>query len=224
MPTPAGLNPNFVGWRDATHYITYDSNDECYSQNLRSVDVTNGETAPLMEYSFYYYIDQSPENGALLFSSAPGCASSLGEGVFLLLPGETTPRRLLDKRAWTLYWMPESRVFFAYPEALLSSDGATRYDPPVYDASYEPAVSKEGWQAWEVIQNQVGRVVVRMSDGDWQTLMNGEVAGLIWDPAQGRTLLIALADGSLYAATYPDFSPRLMGNLGENIDQVIWLP
>jgi hypothetical protein len=50
------------------------------------------------------------------------------------------------------------------------------------------------------------------------------VAGLIWDPAQGRTLLIALADGSLYAATYPDFSPSLMGNLGENIDQVIWLP
>ncbi len=224
LPKPEGVNPNFIGWQDASHYITYDSNDECISQNLHSVDVTNGATVPIMDFSFYYYVAQSSENGALLFSSASGCASSLGEGTFLLLPGETTPTMLLDKRVWEVDWLPESRVFFAYPEALFSSDGVTRYDPPVYDASYEPAISKDGWQVWEVIQNQQGRVVVRVGGGDWQTILNGLVSGLIWDPALGTTLLVALQDGSLYAATYPDFSPRLMGSLGENVSQIIWSP
>jgi len=50
------------------------------------------------------------------------------------------------------------------------------------------------------------------------------VSGLIWDPALGTTLLVTLQDGSLYAATYPDFSPRLMGSLGENVSQIIWSP
>ncbi len=177
-----------------------------------------------MDFSFYYEIAQSPKNGALLFSSAEGCSSSLGEGVFLLFPGQTAPGRLLDKRAYEIYWMPESKVFLAYPEALFSSNGNTRYDPPVYDSSFHPAVSKEGYQAWEVIENQKGRVVVKVPGGEWQTVLDGSVTQLIWDPIEGRTLLIALRDGSLYTASYPDFIPRLMGNLSGIVDQAIWLP
>ncbi len=224
LPKPKGALPNFVGWQDDSHYLAYDSDDECYSQNLHSVDVVSGETTPVMDFSFYYEIAQSPENGALLFSSAEGCSSSLGEGVFLLFPGQTTPSRLLDKRAYEIYWMPESKVFLAYPEALFSSEGNTRYDPPVYDSSFNPAASKEGYQAWEVIENQRGRVVVKVPGSEWQTVLNGSVTQLIWDPIEGRTLLIALRDGSLYAASYPDFTPRLMGNLGGIVDQAIWLP
>lgn len=224
LPKPKGILPNFVGWQDDSHYLTYDSDDECYSQNLHSVDVVSGETTPIMAYSFYYEIAQSPENGALLFSSAEGCSSSLGEGVFLLFPGQTTPSRLLDKRAYEIYWMPESKVFQAYPEALFSSEGNTRYDPPVYGSSFNPAVSKDGYQAWEVIENQRGRVVVKVPGGEWQTVLKGLVKHLIWDPIEGRTLLIALQDGSLYVASYPDFTPRLMGNLGGIVDQAIWLP
>lgn len=224
LPKPKGGLPHFVGWQDDSHYLTYDSDDECFSQNLHSVDVISGETTPIMDYSFYYAIAQSPENGALLFSSAAGCPNSLGEGVFLLFPGQTTPSRLLDKRAYEIYWMPESTVFQAYPEALVSSDGNARYDPPVYDSSFNPAVSKDGYQAWEVIENQSGRVVVKVPGGEWQTVLKGSVKHLIWDPIEGRTLLIALQDGSLYAAAYPDFTPRLMGNLGGIVDQAIWLP
>jgi hypothetical protein len=120
--------------------------------------------------------------------------------------------------------MPESALFQAYPEALFSSDGNTRYDPPVYDSSYDPAVSRDGYQAWEVIENQRGRVVVKVPGGEWQTILDGSVKHLIWDPIEGRTLLIALQDGSLYAASYPDFTPRLMGNLGGIVDQAISLP
>lgn len=78
-----------------------------------------------------------------------------------------------------------------------------RYDPPVYDHSYLPAVSIDGFEAWEVIENRKGRVVVRVPRDEWLTILEGSVAQLIWDPIEGRTLLIALRDGSLYAASYP---------------------
>ncbi len=142
FPKPKSIADNFVGWQDDSHYITYDSDDECFSQNLRSVDVVTGETTPLMDLSFYYHIAQSPENISLLFAGADGCETSPGEGIFLLPAGQTTPTRLSDKRAYEVNWLMESRVFQAYPEALFSSDGSTRYDPPVYDSSFEPAISK----------------------------------------------------------------------------------
>jgi hypothetical protein len=131
---------------------------------------------------------------------------------------------LSDKKDYEVRWLLESGVFQAYPEALFSSDGRTRYDPPVYDKSYQPAISKNGYQAWEVIENQQGRVEVKVPGGDWHTIMKGLVDELIWDPITGDTLLIALEDGSLYAASYPDFAPRLMGDLGGIVNQAIWLP
>jgi hypothetical protein len=224
LPKPKDAFPHFIGWQDDSHYITFDSDEECESTNLRSVDVVSGETTPIMDYSFYNYIAQSPENGALLFSSAPGCPNSLGEGTFLLLPGQTTPSMLLDKRTWEIDWIPESRVFDAYPEALFSSDGNTRYDPPVYDKSFYHAISNNGYQAWEVSENNQGRVVVKEPGGEWQTVFTGNARSLIWDPIDGNTLLIALDDGSLYAASVPDFTPREMGTLGGSIDQAVWLP
>jgi hypothetical protein len=223
LPKPKGNLPDFVGWQDGSHYITYDTDNECNSINLRSVDVASGETTPIMDYPFYTFIDRSPENGAFLFSSAPGCSNSLGEGTYLLVTGQSPPTRLLDKRSWAIRWLPESKLFFAYPEALISSDGIKRYDPPLYDKSYKPAVSMAGYQAWEVIENYQGRVMVRIPGEEWKTILNGSVNQMIWDPVSGRTLLISLEDGSLYAASYPDFSPRLMGNLG-SIDEAIWLP
>jgi hypothetical protein len=222
LPTPKSVSFNFVGWQDEGHYITYDSGDDC-ARNLRSVDVVTGKATPIMQPSFYYYIARSPENGALLFSGAEGCADSPGEGIFLLVPGETRPAQLADKRAWEVDWMPEDSVFHAYPEALFSTDGSTRYDPPVYDKSFQPAVSQNGYQAWEVIENQKGRVEVKVPGADWQTILDGSVEELIWDPATGETLLIVLRDGSLYAASYPEFARRQIGNV-DGVRQVIWLP
>jgi hypothetical protein len=224
-PKPKSLKNNFVGWQDNTHYITYDSDDKCFSQNLRSVDVETGKTTPLMDLSFYYQVARSPENQAFLFAGAAGCPTSPGEGVFLLLPAQTTPIKLLDKRAYQVEWLPESKVFQAYPEALLSSGGKTRYDPPVYDKSYHPAVSKNGYQAWEVIENQKSRVSVNAGDGDWKTILDGhQVDALIWDPISGNTLLMALHDGSLYAASFPDFTPLKMGGTGNGFSRAVWLP
>ena len=224
LPKPAGNTLHLVGWQDDSHYLTYDSDAACTFQNLRSVDVVSGQVTLIMPYSFDWGIAQSPENRALLFSGGTGCPSSLGAGTYLLLPGQTTPGKFLDKQADEIDWLPDSGFFFAYPEALLSSDGQTRYDPPVYDSSYHPAVSKEGFQAWQVIENQEGRVEVKVPGGEWQTILAGFVNQLTWDPLDGKTLLIAMDNGSLYAASYPDFAPRLMGNLGDNVNQAVWIP
>jgi hypothetical protein len=221
--TPKSVALPFVGWQDDSHYITYDQDETCSAKNLRSVNVETGKATRIADLSFYSYIARSPENGALLFSGALGCPDSPGEGIFLLPSGQTTPVKLADKRAWEIRWMPESKVFFAYPEALFSSDGSTRYDPPVYDKSYQPAVSQKGYQAWEVIENQQGRVEVKVPGADWQKILDGSIEQLIWDPVNGETLLIVLKDGSLYAASYPDFTPREMGKV-EGVNQVVWLP
>ncbi|HET9588826.1 MAG TPA: hypothetical protein VFO91_08560 [Anaerolineales bacterium] len=223
LPTPKSISFNFVGWQDEGHYITYDSDETCYSQNLRSVDVVTGRARPIMDLSFYSQIARSPETETFLFAGAVGCSNSPGDGVFLLLPGQTTPTKLLDKKAYEVRWLPESRVFQAYPEALFSPDGRIRYNPPVYDKSFEPAVSQKGYEAWEVIENQKGRVEVRVPGADWQTILDGSVEELIWDPATGETLLIVLRDGSLYAASHPDFAPRQVGNV-DGVRQMIWLP
>jgi len=224
LPKPKGSQPHFGGWQDDSHYLTYDSDEECHLNNLRSIDIASGEATPIMTYSFDYGIARSTENGAILFTSTAGCASSLGEGVFLLLPGQTTPNKLLDKQAYEIRWLEESKVFFVYPEALFSSDGQTRYDPPTSDSSFDPAVSKAGYQAWQVIENQKGRVMVKVPGNEWQVVLEGRVNQLIWNPSDGKTLLIALQDGWLYAAAYPDFTARQVSNLGGMVGAAIWLP
>jgi len=229
QPEPIGELAAFDGWWDDSHYITHDTDVVeplgCYSVNLRTVDINTQEIESLMDYSFTGGIGISPLNRAFLFSGSADCPSSPGEGVYLLMPGSSVPEKLHDKRAYEARWLPESEVFNAYPEALFTADGTTSYDPPVYDKSYHPAVSKQGFQAWEVIENTQGRVVVKAGSQEWQVILeNISVAGLIWDPIQGDTLIIALQDGSLYSATYPDFTPRLQGNLGARIQQAVWVP
>jgi hypothetical protein len=157
LPAPKSVALNFVDWQDATHYITYDSDETCYSQNLRSVDVVTGKTTPIMDSSFYYGIAYSPNYQAFLFAGAEGCPNSPGEGTFLLPEGQTTPIKVLDKKVYEVDWIPESQAFYAYPEGFFSADGTRLYDPPVYDKSYHPAISYNAYQAWEVIENQQAR-------------------------------------------------------------------
>jgi hypothetical protein len=67
-------------------------------------------------------------------------------------------------------------------------------------------------------------VVLNVGDGNWKTILEGQVDELIWDPISGNTLLIALSDGKLFAASAPDFTPRKMGGMGGRVNQAIWLP
>jgi hypothetical protein len=171
-----------------------------------------------MEASFYYGIAYSFYN-TFLFASAAGCPNSPGEGTFLLPEGQTTPIQLLDKKVYEVSWVPESQAFYAYPEGFFSAEGTKVYEPPVYEKSFHPAISPSDYQAWEVIENQQGRVVLKVPGGDWQTILEGDVAAMAWNL---ETLTIVLKDGSLYTALPPAFAPQLMGKV-EGVNQ-IWVP
>ncbi len=224
QPKPEGVALHFVGWLNDSHYITFDSSEDCGAQNLRSIEVATGESTPIMEQSFGYYIDFSWETDTLLISGHGECPDSLEDGAYLLSLNENSLVRVVDERIWGIEWLPESQVFQAYPEALLSPDGETRYDPPVYDHSFNPAISPLGFEAWEVIEDKKSRVVVRIPGSDWQHILDGSVDVLIWDPMTGENLIIILRDGSLYTATYPDFNSIKQGDLGRAINQAVWLP
>ena len=224
QPKPVAARPINLGWTDATHYLTYDDDEACISRNLRTVDVTTGAAAPVIPYSFYYYIARSPENGALLFSGTAGCDDSVGEGTFILPPGETTPTQLDTQKAFEISWLPESGLFQAYPQALYSADGQTRYDPPVDDSSFYGVVSSAGDQAWRVIQNRQPRIDLRSPGGDWRTILEEDVTMHLWAPGDARVLLMAASDGTLYAAAYPDFAPVIQGDLAGRVDEAVWVP
>ena len=226
LPVPKSVAFNFGGWQDERHFITYDSDETCTSQNLRSVDVLTGEVTPLMDASFSF--GAASLYGPFLFASkaseasSEGCPNSPGEGTFLLPYRETTPVKLLDKQVNEVSWIPESNAFYAYSEGFFSTEGNKVYEPPVYEKSFHPAISYNGYQAWEVIENQKGRVVVKVPGGDWQTVLEGDVAVLAWNVLSSATLMIVLKDGSLYAASAPAFHPQLIGTV-EGVNQ-IWAP
>jgi dipeptidyl aminopeptidase/acylaminoacyl peptidase len=224
QPKPKNSHFAFVAWQDATHYIMNDADDTCNSINLRSVDIETAKATPLMKYSFYFGAAFSPENGAMIFSGDSACTTSLGDGLYLLGKGNSEPIKLSDKTAYEVSWLPESKVFWAYPEGLYSADGSKRYDPPVYDSSYNPAVSVEGFEAWVVIEDRVSRVEVKEPGKDWVTVSSGfHVDALIWNPVDGKQLIIAGEDGTLFGAAYPDFELKTLGEMNGYVSQAIWL-
>jgi hypothetical protein len=222
QPLPEGTHRNFLGWRDDTHYLVYDSDKQCPARDLRTVDLTTGETSVIADFRLSSRPVLSPVNGAILIATDAGCGCSLGTGVFLLFPGSSEPLRLQEQTALELYWLPESGVFYSYPQALFSSDGGVRFEPPAPGASYHPAISKKGNQAWEVIAEHRSRLMVRTSGGDWRTVLEEKIGAMLWDPLTGETLLIALENGELYTATAPDFTPRKTGDLIGPIEQAAW--
>jgi hypothetical protein len=172
-----------------------------------------------------YDAEQSGPGGTLVLSVLPEADCPSGSGVYLWHPATTDKPTLIDsERSWGMEWLEESDVFYVYPIALFSADGSRRSESPTLESSFKPAVSMAGYEAWEIIENTQGRVVVRANGGDWREILRVDVSELLWDPATGETLLIAAEDGTLYAASAPDFEPRVMGDLGGSVDQAIWVP
>jgi hypothetical protein len=219
---PALVHPSgFVGWMDGTRYLMLD-----FAGDLLQVDVESGE-ARIFLMGFCPIADAVPsaDGRAVLLSVLPEAGCPAGAGVYRWEPAGAGAPTLLDpERSWGMEWLEESDAFYVYPIALFSADGSRRSEPPVLDASYEPAVSAAGYEAWEVIQNTDGRVMVRAGQEAWQEILRVDVAELLWDPLTGETLLIAARDGTLYAASAPDFVPRIVADLGGSVDQAIWVP
>ena len=57
---------------------------------------------------------------------------------------------------------------------------------------------------------------------EWQTIMFGLVEQLLWDPLEGENLLIVMQDGSIYLASFPEYRPKKMGEIGDRVYQATW--
>lgn len=222
QPIPQDMNFITLGWKDAQHYYSYDSADICGKQNLRLVDVETGKFEKVMQESFYV-ISAFPTSGNLLFSASADCKDSPGQGIYLFSPDDGSYQKLAEEKAYELTWLPESRVFFAYPVGLFDENGKY-YDPPIRDKSYHPTISTKGYQAWEVIENRQGRVMITTDNLNWIDLQTGLIDDLLWDPLNGDTLFIVLNDGTFYTAMYPEFSLIPAGNIPGGVRQMVWLP
>jgi hypothetical protein len=75
-----------------------------------------------------------------------------------------------------------------------------------------------------VIENRIHRVKIKFPDGTWREILEGDVGAMVWDPLEGNTLLIAFENGTLLAASAPDFVPREMGSMDAVIRRAAWVP
>ncbi|TFH34641.1 MAG: hypothetical protein E4G99_09080 [Anaerolineales bacterium] len=212
---------NFIGWIDDGHYLYSGTDENCSNRDIRLAAVGEATTTTVFKGCYDSYDAFSPDSGAMLISSSDCELCPLGIGTFWLQLQDLTPIQVWVDKSWGIEWLPESRSFYAYPNGAISSDGQERYDPPAPEPS-GVAISQEGWVAWSDTIDQ-NRVVVVMRAGEEPVALQVPVGAMIWDPVDGSTLL-GVAGGKVYAASAPDFAPRVMGEISGRVDQAIWVP
>jgi hypothetical protein len=225
MPRPYDTHFHFLGWMDETHYIVNRATERCSRDGLYVIDVTTGRMAPLLEGCLGSGAALSPGK-AILYTPLTGCTGCPEEsGIFLLPMGSQQAQQISEQEAYQFSWMEGEGLFYAYPVGLFSEEGARAILPPVPGSSFNPAISRSGYAAWEVIENQLGRVMAAAPGEAYRVILEDLSIGvLIWDPFAGDTLFVASVDGTFYRAKAPEFVPEQIGNFGGWVSQAIWLP
>lgn len=217
LPDPEDDHPTFIGWHQAQHFLS------CEDGLLKSIDIKTGWETEII-HCCCDQLSQSSRNESLLFNMSFDCNLNYQSGIYYLASPFAKPIKVFDQPAQELIWIPESEVWFAYPEALISQNGRKIYQPPINGASYHPAVSTNNSQAWMVIEEEQPVVKVLVPGGVWQTILHGQVNTLVWDPHNPRRLLIVSEDGRLMSAEPPNLIPKEIGTFGGLVDQAIYIP
>lgn len=218
---------NFLGWLNDQEYITFnadlDVTDGCSAGVFKAVNPANRETRLLTDECFLGVVAYSPDMGTILVSNSSECSCSPGEGLFLLSPPAYQSKFILEGYYYEMSWEPENQGFWPYPGPVVSVDGAEIYNPPPARDAFEASISKLGYEAWKIYQDQEATVVVKVPGGDWETIMTEKADTLIWDPISGDTLLITSTDGRLYRATAPEFVLEQVGEFGKSVKESGWI-
>jgi dipeptidyl aminopeptidase/acylaminoacyl peptidase len=188
VPQPPVTHPSdFAGWVDDRHYLLSD-----LQGYLTQVDVATGRSEEILSgFCPISSAAQSSVGGSMVLSVLPETACASGTGVYLWSYDSPDAPALLDpERAWGLSWLEESRA-----STTIRSDSSPptgrNAAPPVPGASYHPAVSIAGYEAWKSSRNRARRGA---GQDPWRD-PEVDVAELLWDPASGETLLIAARTG-----------------------------
>ncbi len=205
----------FLGWVSPSHFLVYTWNVVCGHKNLRTYDLSSGQTQMLWE-NFFSNVVLSPATGHVLVSVdewTVDCNPGGSEGLFLLNPGEAIPLKVLDVGNVWMDWYTSAGVFLVKDESRMFAiwpEGEVRrlVDAPGADL---PIVSPDG-RLWAFSESTQGG-----SPGLWLGEFGGETERIFpqrcWDAtwSPGGAGFFFFSQEGLYFAPAPSFEPVLIG-------------
>ncbi len=218
LPKPVTLWPNFIGWRDSTHYLA------CEEDSLKRIRIPDGDTETLFACCCAKDIVFSPEHGSVLLNMAPGCNDALDEGLYLLPADAAQPVRIYDSPGWEMHWLPESDFFYSFEGLVLSADGSQAYAAREPTHSFDPAVSPLGYVAWVVYKDYQSSIHLMDPQGNWEKILEMDIRTYLWDPITGEQLIIVLENGTLIRAAMPDFEAEFIDRFDGSVSEAMVFP
>lgn len=210
----------WLGWHGDHTLLVHSFNPTCGDNNLRAVDVANGESRTLWIGAFNATAF-APTTGHVLLSIDAGvgpCNPAAARGLLITHPqaqdnyiAHNTP----VEAAPDLTWSPPLAAFLAATETVVTVTTTGETSPLPSPIVTVPAVSPDGvWAAWAG------------EDGLWLGRVGEEASQLYSDDAflprwtPGGSLLFFGADG-LYHAPPPDFTATLLVQGAQARDAVL---
>jgi len=77
--------------------------------------------------------------------------------------------------------------------------------------------------AWKVIDGSKSFIEIMRPGEAAKVVIDLHPETMVWDPRGDEVLVVAAADGGLYALSAPDFIRRRIGTFDGQVDQAIWV-
>ncbi|MBN1889497.1 MAG: PD40 domain-containing protein [Thermoflexales bacterium] len=215
--TPSSGDEVVIGWSAPDTFVVYSWSSDCGARTLRTFNVESSQVGLLWE-DYFNEVALDPASGGVLLAVdklVASCNPGGQAGVFLVTPGEGAVRRVAGFEASALSWSPDAGVFLLQAQEVvwtvtLGGELTPLPGPavPLLTAPPLAAPAGQGW-AWSTTEEQ-GQPGVWVGKGEGDPL---QVSSLPADEAvwgTGGQSLFFWADGGLYRASGPDFSPELV--------------
>jgi hypothetical protein len=195
----------WVGWKDARTLIVHSWKPACGNENLREINIENGEAVEIWKAPFNgAAVD--PGTGNLLVSVdyyTANCPGGKPLGLHFIAQAGS-PVRLIGEEAFLPTWSPEAGVFFARtPASLVAVDGTGSARTVEAPAPVLPSAGMSGLLAWPA----AGGIWIGSLDGAPRLIFEGNAALPAWGP-EGQELYF-LGDDGLYR--FRDDAVELIG-------------
>ncbi len=218
--TPNSGGEYLIGWLDPTTFLVYSWTMSCGGESLRSINFASLAQINIYTGCFNEAAMDPASKTVLLAGEDPSvCSCSPGQGAFLLLPGSSTPRQVLNKEVMDVQWLMEGQMFLARVYGGewvgIKPDGTQAFDVPASNGM--PAVAPGGQVAWTMADPQQGNGVwVQMPGGPSKEIFDQPASNPVWS-SDNADVLLFFSGSDLYAAHAPDFTPVKMGQVNGDL-------
>jgi hypothetical protein len=213
--TPNSGDEVVIGWSAPDTFVVYSWSADCGKRTLRTFNVESSQVGVLWE-GYFNEVALDPASGSVLLAVdklVASCNPDGQAGVFLITPGERAARRVAGFEASSLSWSPNAGVFLLQAQEVvwtvtLAGELTPLPGPaaPTLAAPPLAAPAGQGW-AWSTTEEQ-GRpgLWVGKGEGEPAQISSLPATRTVWET--GGQSVFFWADGGLYRASGPDFSPE----------------